>query len=61
MRKAFVTGGAGHLGANLVRKLLESGWSVRCLIDKDSRALEGLKIEKVSGKKPFQGLRKEHN
>ena len=50
MRKAFVTGGAGHLGANLVRKLLESGWSVRCLIHKDSRALEGLKIERVSGK-----------
>ena len=49
MSKAFVTGGAGHLGANLVRQLLESGWNVRCLIHKDSRALEGLTIEKVSG------------
>ena len=49
MRKAFVTGGSGHIGANLVRQLLESGWGVRCLIHKDSRALEGLAIEKVSG------------
>ena len=49
MRKAFVTGGSGHLGANLVRLLLESGWHVRCLIHKDSKALEGLEIEKVHG------------
>ena len=49
MRKAFVTGGSGHLGANLVRLLLESGWRVRCLIHKDSKALEGLDIEKAQG------------
>ena len=49
MRKAFVTGGSGHLGANLVRLLLESGWRVRCLIHKDSKALKGLDIEKTHG------------
>ena len=50
MRKAFVTGGSGQLGANLVRLLLESGWRVRCLIHKDSKALKGLDIEKTDGK-----------
>ena len=49
MRKAFVTGGSGHLGANLVRLLLESGWKVNCLIHKDSKALDGLEIEKTNG------------
>ena len=26
MKTAFVTGGSGHLGANLVRNLIDSGW-----------------------------------
>jgi len=25
MKKAFVTGGSGHVGANLVRQLMEKG------------------------------------
>ena len=49
MRTAFVTGGSGHVGGNLVRLLLKKGWTVRCLIHKDMRALEGLNIEKVKG------------
>ena len=40
MRTAFVTGGSGHVGGNLVRLLLKKGWTVRCLIHKDMRALE---------------------
>ncbi|MBT6636630.1 MAG: NAD-dependent epimerase/dehydratase family protein [Candidatus Marinimicrobia bacterium] len=49
MKKAFVTGGAGHVGGNLVRQLLNNGWQVRCLIHKDTRALNGLNIERVHG------------
>ncbi|MEA1882139.1 MAG: NAD-dependent epimerase/dehydratase family protein [Candidatus Marinimicrobia bacterium] len=49
MRKAFITGGAGHVGGNLVRQILENGWQVRCLIHKDTRALDGLDIEHVRG------------
>ena len=49
MRKAFVTGGSGHLGANLVRLLLESGWKVNCLVHKDSKALDDLEVEKTHG------------
>ena len=49
MKKAFVTGGAGHVGGNLVRQLLYNGWQVRCLIHQDTRALEGLDVENVMG------------
>jgi nucleoside-diphosphate-sugar epimerase len=40
--KVFVTGGAGHLGANLVRRLLDDERD-------DNSALEGLAVEKVYG------------
>ena len=46
---AAVTGASGHLGANLVRSLIERKWGVRALIHHDTRALEGLDIERVSG------------
>ena len=49
MKKAFVTGGAGHIGGNLVRQLLSDGWDVRCLIHKDTRALDGLSVVRVQG------------
>ena len=49
MKKAFVTGGSGHVGANLVRQLLEKGWTGRCLVHKDTRALENLDVERVQG------------
>ncbi len=49
MRTAFVTGAAGHVGGNLVRQLLSSEWNVRCLIHRDSRALEGLSVERIKG------------
>lgn len=40
----FVTGAAGHVGANLVRRLLNEGTRVRVLLryEKNNDALEGL-------------------
>jgi len=49
MKIAFVTGGSGHVGGNLIRQLLAQGWAVRCLIHHDVRALEGLSVERVEG------------
>ena len=46
---AAVTGASGHLGANLVRALLERKWQVRALIHHNTRAIEGLDIERVTG------------
>ena len=46
---AVVTGASGHLGANLVRTLLDKNWKVRAVVRHDIRALEGLDIERVPG------------
>ena len=49
--KAFVTGGTGFIGANLVRLLLKEGYEVRALVRPQS-SLENLKnldIEIVKG------------
>jgi dihydroflavonol-4-reductase len=46
---AAVTGASGHLGANLIRILAERNWRVRALIHHDTRAVDGLDIERVSG------------
>ncbi|WNV05329.1 NAD-dependent epimerase/dehydratase family protein [Candidatus Methylospira mobilis] len=49
-RKILVTGATGHLGANLVRRLLADGEDVRVMIrgchDKQA-ALDGLEVEQV--------------
>lgn len=49
--QAFVTGGTGFIGANLVRSLLEEGYSVRVLVRPTSRLdnLQGLEVETVKG------------
>src|SRR5262245_41921171 len=47
----LVTGSTGHLGANLVRRLLDDGQRVRVLVrpQSDPAALAGLEVEKVVG------------
>ncbi|MBW4440597.1 MAG: NAD-dependent epimerase/dehydratase family protein [Plectolyngbya sp. WJT66-NPBG17] len=49
--KAFVTGGTGFVGANLVRLLLEQGYEVRALARSNARLdnLNGLEVEIVKG------------
>ena len=46
---ALITGGSGHVGANLVRELSSRGYEVRCIdFDNDHRAFEGFNVEPVS-------------
>jgi dihydroflavonol-4-reductase len=47
--KIGVTGASGHIGANLTRLLLERKYSVRVLEYNDSRAIEGLDVERLKG------------
>ena len=49
--KVLVTGSTGHLGANLVRRLLEDGADIRVLVrpGRDQTALDGLAVERVEG------------
>lgn len=49
--KVLVTGASGHLGANLVRRLLADGHEVRALVQSraDNRGIDGLDIERVEG------------
>jgi dihydroflavonol-4-reductase len=44
-----VTGASGHLGASLVRGLVAAGRTVRCVVRRDVRALEGLPVQQVPG------------
>jgi dihydroflavonol-4-reductase len=44
-----VTGASGHVGANLVRALLDQGRSVRALVHHDRRGIEGLDLDVVQG------------
>jgi nucleoside-diphosphate-sugar epimerase len=49
--KVLLTGGSGHLGANLVRRLIADGLDVRCLVQPGDPALAlmGLPVEQVTG------------
>ena len=49
--KAFVTGGTGFIGANLLRLLLQQGYTVRSLVRPTSRLdhFHGLDVEIVTG------------
>ncbi len=48
---AFVTGGTGFVGANLVRLLIERGFRVRCLVrpESDRSNLKSLPVEYIEG------------
>ena len=45
----LITGAAGHIGANLVRALIEKGQQTRCLIHISCKAIEGLNTDIVQG------------
>ncbi|KKI99069.1 hopanoid-associated sugar epimerase [Prochlorothrix hollandica] len=49
--RVFVTGGTGFVGANLVRLLLQEGYTVRALVraGSDRHNLQGLDVELVEG------------
>jgi dihydroflavonol-4-reductase len=47
--RAFVTGAAGFVGANLVRTLLDAGWSVSGLVRGAAPSLDGLDVTLVRG------------
>ena len=48
MTLALITGGSGHVGANLSRELINQGYKVRCIdYDNDYRAFENLYIELI--------------
>lgn len=49
--KALVTGANGLIGANLVRELLQAGYSVRAMVrpTSDLRSLNGVTVETVHG------------
>jgi len=44
-----ITGASGHVGANLVRALIDKGRPTRCLVHVNCRALDGLDAEIVPG------------
>jgi nucleoside-diphosphate-sugar epimerase len=49
--KVLVTGATGHLGANLVRRLLDDGEDIRVLMrqGRDNGAMDGLPVERAYG------------
>lgn len=47
--RVVVTGASGHVGSNLVRRLLRDGHTVRVLDYEDSPTLANLPIERVTG------------
>jgi dihydroflavonol-4-reductase len=44
-----ITGGSGHIGANLCRYLVTTGHSVKVLINRTRKSLEGIPLEKIPG------------
>jgi dihydroflavonol-4-reductase len=44
-----ITGASGHIGANLCRELISLGHTIKVLINRTSKSLEGLNLEIVKG------------
>ena len=50
MTSALITGSSGHVGSNLIRKLSELDYKIRCIdFDGDHRAYEGYDVELIKG------------
>ena len=50
MKLALITGSSGHVGSNLIRKLHEQNYTIRCIdFDGDHRAYEGYDVEIMQG------------
>ena len=50
MKLALITGSSGHVGSNLIRKLSELDYKIRCIdFDADHRAYEGFDVEVIKG------------
>jgi len=49
MKTIGITGANGHVGANLVRRMMQDDYSIRVLQYRDHEAYDGLKVEIVSG------------
>ncbi len=50
MSTALITGGSGHVGANLVRELTKRDFKIKCIdFDGDHRAFEGYDVELIKG------------
>ena len=49
MKKIGITGANGHVGANLVRRLLKEEYEIRVLQYHDHEAFDGLNVEAVPG------------
>ena len=44
-----VTGASGHIGVNLLPRLIEEGYEVRVLVHNNSKAFKGLKVTTIQG------------
>ena len=50
MKRALITGSSGHVGSNLIRKLHEQNYTIRCIdFDGDYRAYDGYDVEIMKG------------
>ena len=50
MTRALITGSSGHVGSNLIRKLHEQNYTIRCIdFDGDHRAYDGYDVEIMKG------------
>jgi len=50
VKRALITGSSGHVGSNLIRKLHEQNYTIRCIdFDGDHRAYDGYDVEIMKG------------